>query len=284
MKRATTTSLVFFLALTTTLAAQTKQPPGFADYGQWETLSAAGSRGGFSPDGQWIAYAINRTNRDNELRITKLADGVTEVIAFGAQPAYSSDSRWIAFRIGQSEAEQEKLRSKDKPVQNQLGLRNLETGETWTVDGIDSFTFSPDGAYLVMRRYAPERPRGSSGGGQAGTDEGSLGTTIILRQLATGRDMTFGNVSQFAWQKVENSHLLAMVISAEDKIGNAVHLFGFTGILCGGTMLLISRCSAPRTTMARRARRMSFLLGPTSAEMRTCAPMIRQRIPPSRRG
>ncbi len=225
MKRATATSLVFFFALTTTLAAQTKPPPGFADYGQWETLSPAGSRGGFSPDGQWIAYAINRTNRDNELRITKLADGVTEVIAFGAQPAYSSDSRWIAYRIGQSEADQEKLRSEERPVQNKLGLRNLETGESWTVDGIDSFDFSPDAAFLVMRRYAPERARGSSGGGQAGTDEGSLGTTIILRQLATGRDMTFGNVSHFAWQKVESSHLLAMVISAEDKIGNAVHLF-----------------------------------------------------------
>ena len=225
MKRAATTGLVLFFVLTTTLAAQTKQPPGFADYGQWEAMSPAGGRGGLSPDGQWIAYTISRNNRENELRITGLADGATEVIAYGAQPAYSSDSRWIAYRVGQSEAEQERLRSQDKPVQNQLGLRNLETGETWTVDGVDSFTFSPDGAYLVMRRYAPERPRGSSGGGQTETEEGSLGTTIIVRDLETGRDMTFGNVSQFAWQNTESNHLLAMVISAEDKIGNAVHLF-----------------------------------------------------------
>jgi len=225
MKRAPATGLVLLVALTTPLAAQTKQPPGFADYGQWETLRPAGSHGGFSPDGRWIAYAINRTNRDNELRITKLADGVTEVVAFGTQPAYSSDSRWIAYRIGQSEAEQERLRSEDEPVRFKLGLRNLETGEASTVDGIDSFTFSPDGAYLVMRRYAPERSGGSSGGGQTGIEEESLGTTIIVRQLTTGRDMTFGNVSQFAWQKVEGSHLLATIISAEDKIGNAVHLF-----------------------------------------------------------
>ena len=34
--------------------------------------------GGLSPDGQWLVYAINRSNGDNELRITKLADGKTE--------------------------------------------------------------------------------------------------------------------------------------------------------------------------------------------------------------
>ncbi len=68
---------------------QGSQPPGFADYGKWETLSSAGSRGGLSPDGRWIAYAINRTNGENELRITGLADGSTEVIAFGAQAVYS---------------------------------------------------------------------------------------------------------------------------------------------------------------------------------------------------
>ncbi len=37
--------------------------------------------------------------------------------------------------------------------------------------------------------------------------------------------MTFGNVAQFAWQDVEDSHLLAMVISAEDNVGNGIHLF-----------------------------------------------------------
>ncbi len=37
--------------------------------------------------------------------------------------------------------------------------------------------------------------------------------------------MTFGNVSQFAWQDAERTHLLAMIISAEGKTGNGVQLF-----------------------------------------------------------
>ena len=225
------------LMLTITIGAQTKPPATFADYGQWESLTTAGANGGLSPDGRWIAYGINRSNRNNELRFVKIADGATKVVAFGAQPVYSSDSKWIGYNIGVSETEQERLRTEQRPVQNQLGLMNLATGEVSKVDGIEVFSFSPDGAYLAMRRYGPARPAGSAaaatpagrggrGGGAGGSAaEEAPGTTLIVRQLASGRDTTFGNVSQFAWQDAERSHLLAMIISAEGKTGNGVQLF-----------------------------------------------------------
>ncbi|UCE43101.1 MAG: S9 family peptidase [Candidatus Aminicenantes bacterium] len=216
------------LALTIAFGAQKKPPATFADYGKWESLAPAGDYGGFSPDGQWMAYAINRSNGENELRITKIADGKTEIAAFGARPAFSSDSNWIAYSIGKSEAEREKLQKQKKPVQNKLGLRNLVTGETETVDGIQSFAFSQDGAFLAMERYRPERPSGSAsppGRGGSGETEERPGTTLIVRDFGSGRDTTFGNVSQYAWQNTENTHMLAMTISAEGKTGNGVHLF-----------------------------------------------------------
>lgn len=236
MKRCALTALFGIFALALAAGAQTKPPAGFADYGQWETLSQAGAHGGFSPDGRWLVYAINRSNRNNELRITKIADGTTAVVPFGAQPAFSSDSRWIAYSIGQSEEEQERLRSEQRPVQNRLGLRNLESGETSTVEGIESFAFSPDGAYLAMRRYPPERQagaqaaggRGAPGGGRGGPAAPSgeaPGSTLVVRDLATGRDTSFGNVSQFAWQDRERSHLLAMIVNAEGNPGNGVQLY-----------------------------------------------------------
>jgi len=235
MKRTALAAFLGILSLVILIGAQIKPPAKFADFGRWETLAPAGVRGGFSPDGHWLVYVINRSNRDNELRVTKLADGTTKVAAFGAQPAYSADSKWIAYSIGQSEAEQEKLRSEQKPVQNKLGLLNLAKGETSTFDGIESFAFSSDGSYLAMRRYGASRPStpaapGARGGGPGGaggseTSEETPGTTLIVRQLASGRDITFGNVSQFAWQDAEHSRLLAMTISAEGKMGNGVHLF-----------------------------------------------------------
>lgn len=224
------TALLTVLTIPIAFGGQTKPLPTFSDYGQWETLTRSGSNGGFSPDGRWLAYGINRTNGNNELRIKKLAGGKTEVVLFGSQAVFSSDSRWIAYRIGYSEAEQEKLKKAKKPVQNKLGLMNLTTGEMSTIDTIEAFSFSSDGAYLAMRRYRPERVSGGAaapgrGDGGGNAPEEPLGMTLIIRQLSSGRDTTFGNVSQHVWQNSEKSHLLAMTISADGKAGNGVHLF-----------------------------------------------------------
>lgn len=230
MKRITLPSVVFLycVLLPVFVNAQKKLPIRAEDYGQWETLVPAGSYGGFSPDGKWLACAINRTNRNNELRIIKLAEGTTTVAPFGMRPAFSSDSKWLAYLIGQSEAEQEKLRKDKKPVQNKLGLVNLAAGRTSTQDGIESFAFSADGTFLAMQLYRPSAPAALSGRGDregSGESEEKRGTTIIVRNLSNGNDTTFGNVSQFAWQDTHQSHLLAMTISAEGKTGNGVHLF-----------------------------------------------------------
>jgi dipeptidyl aminopeptidase/acylaminoacyl peptidase len=219
---------LFLVLLPVFAGIQQKSPIKAEDYGQWETLVSVGSYGGLSPDGQWLVYAINRSNGNNDLRIVKLADGTTTVAAFGVRPAFSSDSKWIAYLIGQSEAEQEKLKKEKKPVQNKLGLVNLATGEISTLDGIESFAFSADGAFLAMQRYrppAPAAPSGRSDRDGTGESEEKTGTTLLVRQLARGSDTTFGNVSQYAWQDTEQSHMLAMTISAEGKTGNGVHLF-----------------------------------------------------------
>jgi dienelactone hydrolase len=236
------TAIALVVGLSIVLGAQTKPPITVADYGQWETLAAGGARGGLSPNGQWFAYTISRGNRNNELRIEKLSDGATKTIPLGTQSVFSSDSKWAAYTIGHSEAEQTRATTAGTPLENKIGLMNLATNEMTTVDGIESFTFSPDGAYLAMRHYPPSSggnaaagaagrgggaPGGRGGGGRGGGGgaEDAVGSTLIIRQLATGRDTAIGNVSEVAWQDAEHSHLLAMTISAEGKVGNGIQLF-----------------------------------------------------------
>src|SRR5438132_3130531 len=119
---------VFVIIVFATLPAraQTKLPVTPAEYGQFETLVTMPARGGLSPDGKWLAYGINRSNRNNELRVVNVADATTKVAAFGAQPAFSADSRFVAYGIGVSEAQEEKLRKDKKPVRKKLGLLNLQ--------------------------------------------------------------------------------------------------------------------------------------------------------------
>ena len=218
--------LALFVAFAV-LAQAPLQPPSPGDFGQWERLAPAGDRGGLSPDGRWLAYAINRTNGENELRVTSVADGATKTVAFGAQPAFSADSKWVAVSVGVSEAQQEKLRKDKKPVRRKLTLINLAAGDQTTTDNVESFAFSPDGRRILMRHYAPERPNAARGEAEpagAGADpEETPGVTVVIRTLADGRDTTFGNVGEAAWQTKGN--LLALTIAAEDRAGNGVQLF-----------------------------------------------------------
>jgi len=242
-------TLLFTLALNCALFAQTKFPPTPAEYGQWETLvESGGGRGGggasgLSPDGKWLVYGINRSNGNDELHVTNIAAGTTKTTPFGAQPAFSSDSHWLAFSIGYSETQADRLRKDDKPVQNKLGLLNLATGEQTVIDAIQAFAFSPDGTWLAMRHYPPEAAagggrgaaaggrgggggRGGRGGGANGADDNTPGATLIVRQLSTGRDTTFGNISEFSWQNLKHrGKLLAMAISTPDKTGNGIQIF-----------------------------------------------------------
>ena len=131
-------------SVTGSLIAQTKTPPSPADYGQWETLVEPGGRGGrgaavsgLSPDGKWLSYGINRSDGNNELRVTNVSTGVTKTTAFGTDPVFSFDSRWLAFSIGYSETQADRMRRDNRPVQNKLGLMNLATGEQVSVPHAD---------------------------------------------------------------------------------------------------------------------------------------------------
>ena len=217
------TGLLLSVSAMLDLRAQTKPIVAPAEYGQFESLQIVPG-GGFSPDGRWIAYGINRSNRNNELRITQVADGSTTAIAFGAQPVFSADSQWAAYSIGLSESQEDKLRSEKKTIRRKAGILDLARGDKTVVDDTESFAFNASGSYLAMRRYAPEPEKKSTTDGEAPSEaEGPVGSTLVVRHLATGRDVTFGNVAEFAWQ--DKGGLLAITIATVDKTGNGVQVF-----------------------------------------------------------
>ena len=226
-------------------SGQGKAPVPLQDYGKFETLPPQ-PRAGLSPDGKWLAYAINRSNRDNELRIVAVTSGTPKVVAFGSQATFSADSQWLAYAIGQSEAQEEKLRQQKKPIHRKLGTLALASGETTTVDGIESFAFNASGTHLAMKRYAPERKDAPTDAPAPPSDDAPAGATLIVRQLDTGRDTTFGNVTEFAWQ--EKGGLLAFTIGAEDKTGNGVQLFDPQA----GTLRVLDSASAIYTGLTWR--------------------------------
>lgn len=241
MRRFTALSASFLVlaCVSVSLSAQSKPTLTPADFDQFESVSSGAARGGLSPDGRWLAYSITRIGGDSELRIASIAAGASDapkVVPFGSQAAFTPDSAWVAYAIGQSEAEQDRLRTARQPIQRKLGLFNLATKTETIIDGIESFAFDRTGRSIALKRYAPAAagapaaapaapPAGGRGGAAGAAPASAIGTTLLVRDLATGTTTTFGNVSDYAWQAADTGRLLAMVISAEGQAGNGLHLF-----------------------------------------------------------
>jgi len=241
MRRSVMCVAAFFaLVLGWTISPNAQNKPALtpADYDQFESLAPGAPRGGLSPDGKWLAYGINRVGGDNELRVAATAPAASpKVVAFGAQASFTSNSTWLAYAIGQSEAEQERLRTARQQIQRKLGLLNLATQTETVIEGIESFAFDRTGQSIAMKRYAPAAPGAPAaatpaappaagrGGAAAAAPPAAIGTTVMIRDLASGTTTTFGNVTEYAWQASDTGRLLAMVISAEGQAGNGIHLF-----------------------------------------------------------
>ena len=187
-------------------SAQQKPTLTSDDYGQWETLGQAV----LSPDGRWLAAGISRVDDQDELRVHRTDSDSVVVVPFGRNPQFSEDGAWLAYAIGISPDEREALTERREPVRNDMGLLDLRSGEQETIEKISSFSFSGDGRYLALRRYEPE-------------EQESAGADAIVRDLAAGASISFGNVGALAWQ--DEGHLLAMTVDADDRVGNGVRLY-----------------------------------------------------------
>ncbi|MFC1545332.1 S9 family peptidase [Gemmatimonadota bacterium] len=201
-----TLTILLLLVVATTVQGQQKPVLTPEDYGKWESLGSSS----FSPDGQWVTWSISRVNGENDLRIHSLSADSTKIIEYGSRPTFSDDSRWIAYSVGFSEEERDQMESAKKPIRNRMGLFNLTSGEVLQVEDVSSFVFRDNGGFLAMRRYPAEGRE-------------SAGADLVVRDLMTGIDTNFGNISEFAWQ--DEGGLLAMIIDAEGKAGNGVQIF-----------------------------------------------------------
>jgi hypothetical protein len=192
------------LVLPGALAAQARPAPTARDYGKWETPGPAT----LSPNGQWLAYAINRVNEENELRLRPISRDTTLVFSHASAASFTPDSRWLAFTIGLPPATRERLERERKPIRNGAGILNLSTNKVDSVTDVASFRFSGDGRYIALRRYPAEGKRAAD---------------LIVQDLATGLRTTLGNVSEFSWS--ERRPLLALTVETEGGAGNGLQLY-----------------------------------------------------------
>ena len=162
--------------------------------------------------------------------LRSIADGKETRFAGGAgfgSLEFSFDSKWFAFTVSpvppKPGSPTPGPRAKPKAV-----LVKLATGEKTEFEGMQSFQFSGEACMHVAFRKASEVPVvPPTGGPPSGPPPvpvapAATGSDLVLRELASGDELVFGNVAEFSFDKPGN--WLVMVIDASSQIGNGVQL------------------------------------------------------------
>ena len=210
------------------------RPMELADIIAWKNIGATA----FSNDGKWFAYRLSPTEGDSEVvvkatdsdKVYKFPVGEMPSAGGGRAPAdlekvarlrrrssFSPDSKWVAFTVYPTRAERPTAAAPAPSRQAKVQLLDLASGKDVTIENIRRFAFAGERGGWVAIAKAPATSGGPGAGaaprlgtwrctGSARPAAGAAsdrpkGTDLILRELATGRDLDIGNVSEFAFDK-----------------------------------------------------------------------------------
>ncbi len=218
---------VALLPLVSAVSAQSTRKPITQDvYDLWRTISGAT----LSPDGKWAAYTVSPVVGEGDL-VLRATGGTTEyrqprgytgraqllaaadsAAQFSPQPAeFSADSRFVAFVRYPPKRDVEAARRTPSgpPVpqpRNSLGIVSVSDGSATWVQRVRSFRFARDGgrylAYLLESDTA------------AAVSRLEPGSTLIVRELATGAEARIESVTSYLFD--EGERVLAYTTAAAD--------------------------------------------------------------------
>lgn len=254
-----TCGLLLLLALVPSWA-DTKEKPAAKQYLQLPDILAWKSLRGpvLSDDGAWLGYTLAPQEGNSEV-IFRQTQGTKEYkfpvgeSRGGGGIQFSDDAKWAVFTIAPDAKASGRRVGPDAPrgprgqgrtpppggqrpapttetapvaPRNKTALLELTTGKKTEFENMRRAEFAGEkAAWLVLHKNASEAQT-------SGTEKWS-GADLLLRDLTTGTEFCFGNVSEFAFDK--KGERLAMVIDAQGQAGNGLQLF----TLASGTMQVL---------------------------------------------
>lgn len=186
-------------------------------------------------DGTWVAYRAFPDRGDGEV-VVRVVDGDTEHrIPRGDDPAISADARWVAARMVPTQQDRDEAEGKDDDEQPKPGLALLATGDggMTTFERVQSHAFTDDGRWLIYHRHeepddgedAEDAAGGPSGEEEDdGEDDGEepVGSTLVVRRLATGAEIELADVMAYAVAR--NGALVAYARAVPGGQGNGLYV------------------------------------------------------------
>ena len=199
------------------------RPIELRDILAWRTIVSAV----VSDNGRWFAARLAPQEGNGEVVFKEIRGDKAYAFPAGegrkGAVAISADGAFGAFAVNPEPEEARRLRKERAPLFAGAAVVNLASGEKTVYDKIKSFSFPAENpAWIALHKTAPE--------GQAKEKDKGTGSDLILRELATGRELVLGNVSEFAFDK--KGARLALLIDAVGQAGNGLLLRDMTtGVL-----------------------------------------------------
>jgi dipeptidyl aminopeptidase/acylaminoacyl peptidase len=203
-----------------------KRPLEHDVYDSWNSI--ADRR--LSDDGRWILYALTPQEGDARLQVRSLDSEVSYEIPRGRAARFSDDARFVVFLIKPQleavRAAKKEEEDEDEP-EDSLGILDLTTGAITRVERVKSFEMPEDaGGWLAYLLEKPEEKPDTTEAAEvkeepqpesepeAQEKDKKPGTPLILRNLASGEEQRFENVTEYTFAK--DGSRLAYAVSSKD--------------------------------------------------------------------
>ncbi len=231
-------------------------------YDEWRSIQGAT----LSPDGKWAAYTLSPVIGEGELAVRstvgstehraprgftgrpQLMAAADSAAQFTAQPAqFSADSRFVAYLQYASRAEVERTRGRRGVPQPSiaLGVLNVADGQITRVPRVRSYRLARNGgkyiAYLLEDTTTQRLGPNSANAGPAQTPAASpaarreTGTTLVLRELATGTETRIEGVTNYLFD--ENERWLGYTVASRDGTSDGAYVRSLAAANVMGTLL-----------------------------------------------
>jgi dienelactone hydrolase len=209
-------------------AAGARKPLDHDVYDTWNRITSQS----LSDDGAWVLYGVTSEKYDPTLHVKSLTTTTTYQIERGEAGAFSDGERFVVFRLKPSkEAVKQARKEKKKPdemPQDSLGVLDLTTGRIVRIALLKSFKMpEKSGGWLAYHHgkepvkadsaKAPEPSGRTSQGKEKKKEEG---TTLVLRNLASGEERRISSVTLYEF--ADDGSRLVYATSTKDGAGDGV--------------------------------------------------------------
>ncbi len=229
MKRICRLMFVTLLVLPLCVFAQRK-PLDHDAFDIWNKINEKS----ISVDGEWVLWSLGPEDNDVTLKVKSVAGDVSYLFPRGVSAKFDYNSGFTAFLIkapkdSVKKAKRAKKKKEEMP-KDSLGVVNLSTGEITKVARVKSFkTPKESGGWLAYRleksdvkdtTKAEEKMTEAKKEKKDKEKKKVEGTQLILRNLATGSDSAYSDVT--AYEFSENGKWLVYTASNKDSTADGV--------------------------------------------------------------